>query len=936
MSTFSTPLPAGAASSRKLAFVPNGTDVPLRYAGDQLMWIGIAADTAISAIAAGCITRTTVTTAAPGDVVPVGATIFQLTPLPQTDPPAFKGVRGGLPVQYVAIVGATGSLPAADDWLRSGATLARTSTNAAPTAFMAIALQDRLCRDPATWAEAIAASGACDARWAGFITELAGLGGGRNFRLLDHTGAPLTVGSFDVTVGGGAPVTVTLSPAMAGDTGIAVPANASVAIAARQTAGAILAAGDADVGAFEVMLQLPPGQRMAQFLNANEWLAPSNAGTPLQRYRLNNRVEPIVDGTPYFARLVEDLRRAKPAAAGAPGGKVQMAGWGFTKDSETSPKYDWTLVPEDAGTSTLALIRELTTAGVNVQVLVNKFVQLNANPLTEVPWLVPLLFLVYAGSMPLQAFGKLPLDPAEYAVVAAGVIGLIALLNTDIDETLIRNKVEISQSFLDAANAISPAIATWSPYPATFADNPLVPNPATLAGHQLRSISRLGVYHQKMVNILAADGTRVSYLGGIDLSGNRTDTPLHRVRAPFHDVQVRITGPSVSDVFLTFSQRAAFDQHPATIPDVVPNAAGTHLVQIARTYFKPAAGSATPLPFAPTGESTPLESIKAAMRSARDFIYIEDQYFTPPDEYVVELIAAAGRGVRALMITVPITNDQLFGHIRRTDVLKALKQAWGDRLYVGTPLRRFMHERPGFKTNVGRLRLVSDLTKTATSAEFATSMRMPSPPFWAFIGSELVLVTAIASSAGNKSTVEIVRAPATDAWGAQPSEHPEGSPVMAVQVPCIYVHAKVMIVDDAWMFVGSSNVNRRGFFHDGELDSFTISQHLRGDPQNPARTLRCRLMGEHLGLSPELALSLLRDPLSALAFYQSRSWYEGRHWQPLTFFGSSAPDIALGLDKSLKTVLGPIELVEKGEIWPLLVDPTTGLDTTNSKGPEYL
>ena len=41
------------------------------------------------------------------------------------------------------------------------------------------------------------------------------------------------------------------------------------------------------------------------------------------------------------------------------------------------------------------------------------------------------------------------------------------------------------------------------------------------------------------------------------------------------------------------------------------------------------------------------------------------------------------------------------------------------------------------------------------------------------------------------------------------------------------MHAKVMIVDDTFLFAGSSNINRRGLYHDGEMDSFTIPQHLR-------------------------------------------------------------------------------------------------------------
>lgn len=60
----------------------------------------------------------------------------------------------------------------------------------------------------------------------------------------------------------------------------------------------------------------------------------------------------------------------------------------------------------------------------------------------------------------------------------------------------------------------------------------------------------------------------------------------------------------------------------------------------------------------------------------------------------------------------------------------------------------------------------------------------------------------------------------------------------------VYVHAKVAIVDDEWVMVGSANLNDRGLMTDSELDALVHSSLL-------ARDLRVRLWAEHLALPVE-------------------------------------------------------------------------------------
>ena len=74
----------------------------------------------------------------------------------------------------------------------------------------------------------------------------------------------------------------------------------------------------------------------------------------------------------------------------------------------------------------------------------------------------------------------------------------------------------------------------------------------------------------------------------------------------------------------------------------------------------------------------------------------------------------------------------------------------------------------------------------------------------------------------------------------------------------LYIHAKIMIVDDRTAIIGSANINERSMLgnRDSECaaivkDADTVWSHMNGEPYRVGRfahTLRMRLMREHLGL----------------------------------------------------------------------------------------
>jgi cardiolipin synthase len=95
----------------------------------------------------------------------------------------------------------------------------------------------------------------------------------------------------------------------------------------------------------------------------------------------------------------------------------------------------------------------------------------------------------------------------------------------------------------------------------------------------------------------------------------------------------------------------------------------------------------------------------------------------------------------------------------------------------------------------------------------------------------------------------------------------------------VYVHAKIMLIDDAWATIGSCNLHAASLFGHTEMNASFW------DP-NVVRTLRCELLAEHLGQD-----TAHLDDCTALGFYR-RVAQENRRkrdagdldeWQGLAF-----------------------------------------------------
>lgn len=113
----------------------------------------------------------------------------------------------------------------------------------------------------------------------------------------------------------------------------------------------------------------------------------------------------------------------------------------------------------------------------------------------------------------------------------------------------------------------------------------------------------------------------------------------------------------------------------------------------------------------------------------------------------------------------------------------------------------------------------------------------------------------------------------------------------------LYVHAKIGIVDDAWLTVGSANLNDHSFFNDTEMNIVTCDPRL-------ARETRLRLWAEHLERSidevsgdPAWVIDELWRPIAAEQLERQK------RGQPQTHRLSELP----GVTRRSKALLGPLD-----------------------------
>jgi phosphatidylserine/phosphatidylglycerophosphate/cardiolipin synthase-like enzyme len=149
-------------------------------------------------------------------------------------------------------------------------------------------------------------------------------------------------------------------------------------------------------------------------------------------------------------------------------------------------------------------------------------------------------------------------------------------------------------------------------------------------------------------------------------------------------------------------------------------------------------------------------------------------------------------------------------------------------------------------------------------------------------------VSRLPSLVGREQAIKVCRAAGQERFAIFDVENPAGNPV--------YVHAKVVVIDDTWAMIGSDNLNRRSWTHDSELSCAVLdaTRDARA-PQDPAglgdgarsfaRDLRLRLWREHLDRDPADPLDDVLDLPAAFEVMKDsaerlQAWYDGGQQGP--------------------------------------------------------
>lgn len=238
-------------------------------------------------------------------------------------------------------------------------------------------------------------------------------------------------------------------------------------------------------------------------------------------------------------------------------------------------------------------------------------------------------------------------------------------------------------------------------------------------------------HHQKSL-IVRRGRSLATYLGGIDLTNDRWDTATHDNAAlreqtgikkdhdGWLDAHCKLEGPAALDVAANFVARWNGQPQPSTNDDLVDvvlrfsnpefgplprinepypgeeahpidvqQQSGSHAVQVLRT-FSPECGELY-ASFAPRGEQPIFHARIKAIRNARNYIYIEDQYFILVPELLDELMRVLPRLQRVIVVVNRTTQPTLTGYAKyKFDVVEPLQRAFPGkfRLYTTRASRK--------------------------------------------------------------------------------------------------------------------------------------------------------------------------------------------------------------------------------------------------------
>lgn len=714
--------------------------------------------------------------------------------------------------------------------------------------------------------------------WQDFVGALDGIE--QPLRVLDPGQSPAT--GTTVALGNGAPVT--LAPAHRGDVLAALGiGRAALAGTTLDVGGGVEVAATSSGTPFpNGIVALSPATSHVTVAPLAAWFAPQQSPA-LARFTRGNRVVAFADGIATYADLFAELAGA--VAAGNQGA-FYVTGYSLHHDAELGPAG---LTHRSVADVAAAMV----AAGGEPRFLALQMLQLDPGWVRDVQTAAAFISIVLALAGAGATFFQDDQSPDQpnFFLHTQALTGLLFMGAASLDSII--DGFELNRAAIEALAAMAGVEAHLDPVDADVDDNPHATTSSEIISLALDAQRRYNVFHQKIQIVRNAAGIH-AYCGGIDLNSNRVQDRNHASRGPFHDVHARVNGRAAGELVTTFRER--WDR--ATDTTLALDAAaltglptdGPDIVQVARTYYGPVPGSGRGfVDFAPDGERTIIDTLLQAIGRARRHIYIEDQYLTPPFEFAAALAAAAARVSGPLVIVVPATPDQPFGLARRQHFIQQMSEAWGDRFRVGLLRKAFSKTQTSFKSASGRLWLAADLgDATADSViEVGPVSRLPDPPFWLVVDGEVM--RAYRKTPGFTSPVsarfDVDRDEDTNLFkagsGTKRAAHKTGAPVATGSFPHVYVHSKIVLIDDAFASIGSANCNRRGYYSDGECNIFALRETVADGADNWIRDLRVTLWAEHLGVTEEYGRVALLDPAACLPLFD-RQFTTGNRFTPFS------------------------------------------------------
>nr|ABU54776.1 phospholipase D alpha 1 precursor [Helianthus annuus] len=402
-------------------------------------------------------------------------------------------------------------------------------------------------------------------------------------------------------------------------------------------------------------------------------------------------------------------------------------------------------------------------------------------------------------------------------------------------------------------------------------------------------ISTMFTHHQKIVVVDAAmptgDSTNrrvVSFVGGIDLCDGRYDTPFHSLfrtldtahhddfhqpnytgasitkggpREPWHDIHSRLEGPVAWDVLFNFEHRWKKQGGKDILvnlreldgiltppsPVMFPDDQETWNVQVFRSID---GGAAFGFPDSPedaansglvSGKDNIIDrSIQDAyihaIRRDKRFIYIENQYFLG-SSYAWEFDDVKGEDVGALHLIPKELSLKIASRIHAHEkfTVYVVVPMWPEGIPESASVQAILD---------WQRRTMEMMYKDIVRALEAEGLQDDPRDYLTFF------------CLGNREVKK--------SGEYEPSERPDPDSdyekAQAARRFMIYVHAKMMIVDDEYIIVGSANINQRSMdgARDSEIAMGAYQPYHLSTRSEPARGqihgFRMALWYEHLGM----------------------------------------------------------------------------------------